>query len=554
MARERLMRKTILILLSLFLAACATTSSRREPHITLQHDSGTFWRATYEFAAPVRELKFQRPGSGIRARIFEVETPGYKFKKEGDLEVLATDGPPVNVINVRFPEYTMTIPKEYEFFAKFTDGSVAIYTGHLLASAGGKDARAFHFIPRAGESIVVAGKRSSAPVDWIDTIGDGTYVYFGSIKPVETADAISIIDPGLPPWLGAKFRESLPRLFELYARKFGVKLQERPTVLFSYFAGDATGYLDSGGTVPGLIQLAVEGAAWERESTDGLRRLMHFLAHEAVHMWNGQLVNYPDSEDSWMSEGGADALADRALLELGVADEKYFLNEQTTALNECRRGIGAGPLRSAAARGEFQMYYTCGNAIALLTEASVNADLFVFWKTLIERAHATKEKKYFIDDYIAAWRTLGATDADVAALRSLVTDPAGPQNIATMLQQKGVRINESDDVPQAFGQSLARAGLMNVLRENCSRRYGFTATRAGFRLDDPLGCSALPAGGMVKAIGGKDVIRAGQLAWDALHATCGAGASITLRVDDRDISLPCSKPVAARAPYLRIVR
>ncbi len=82
-----------------------------------------------------------------------------------------------------------------------------------------------------------------------------------------------------------------------------------------------------------------------------------------------------------MHEGSADALAERALVELGLADEARLLEYQTEALNACRRGAGAGPLRGAATRGEFDLYYSCGNVIALWTESVVRQqshDLFGF--------------------------------------------------------------------------------------------------------------------------------------------------------------------------------
>lgn len=538
--------------LALFLGACGTASKTRQARITLEHDSGTTWRATYVLPAPARELRFERETSPFRGRVFEVATPGYSFVRDGQAEILRTDGQPSDTITLRFPEYTEELEKEYDFFQKFSDGSVAIYTGHLLAAADGRAVRTIRFAPRSGQSVVVAGTRSPSPLDWTDETGEGTYAYFGSIPPIETADAISIIDPGLPGWLQARTRRMLPELFELFTRELGVRLPARPVVLFNYARGNDSGYTSGGGTLPNVIQLRVEGRAWEQESEEGLLHLFHFLAHEAAHLWNGQIANYPGTEHSWMHEGGADAMAERALLDLGQIDQKRYLEYQTAALNACRSASDTGSLREAGTRGSFDLYYSCGNAIALFTDAAIDTGLFGFWKSLVARTLAKAEPKYGVDDYFAVWRELGADDGDVSMLRSIVEEPSGTAKIAEALRLNGVGIEETDDVPQSYGQSLSRRALMHLLKQHCRGRYGFRSTPAGFELDAPLDCGQLPPGGLVKLIGGEDVIRAGHRAWDVLHSRCCAEGAITVHAGGRDVNVPCSVPAPARPAYLRV--
>lgn len=524
-------------------------SAPRRPYVTLEPD-GEAWRATWHLPAPARELRFDRE-TPFRASLFDVVTPGYAIVRDGDAEVLRTDGPPSAVITVRFPEHTGHLPKDYEFFQKFSDGSVAVYTGHLLAHANGALIRTFRLVSPDGVPIVVGGKRSTSPVTWADDAGQGTYAYFGSIEPVVSEHTIAIVDPALPDWLESTTREALPRLFAVYAERLGAELPERPTVLFNSIRSNQSGYSSSGGTLPGVIQLAIEGTGWETESAEGRLQILHFLAHEAAHLWNGQIAHYPETEHSWMHEGSADGLAQRALLEMGLIDAQRFLDYQTEALNQCRRGLGVHPLRTAGARQSFELYYTCGNALATLTEASSRGDLFAFWRLLIARAVASGGH-YDLDDYVAAWRESGASADDVTTLRALVESASSAAAIADALAARGVGMAPAATPPQPYGQSLARAALFHLLGEQCQGSYGFNTSARGLALQAALQCETFKGGVIVTAIGGHSVLREGHRAWDHLHDRCGSAEPVLVRAGDRDVEVKCSRRVAPRPEYVRV--
>ena len=549
----------LIISLVLLLAGCASAPPP-QPHVTLQPD-GDFWRATWQLATPARELRFDRPATGFRQGAFEVLTPGYAFALDGEHEVLRTDGEPASTIAVRFREFTRHLPKDYEFFQKFSDGSVAIYTGHLLAKQDDVLIRNFRFDasdrPGAGGTaggaaapriahIVSGGKRHTSPVTWTDDSGEGTYVYFGSIVPVESKDTISIVDPGLPDWLETRTRDALPRLFDLYARRLGAKLPERPTVLFSYKPSEQSGYFSSGGTLPGLIQLGIEGRGWQTESEEGLLQLFHFLAHEAAHLWNGQIVHYPDEAQAWMHEGSADGLAERALLDMRVMNEARFLRYQTDALNQCRRGLGTDPLQTAAKRGRFELYYSCGNALALLTEKTTGRNLFAFWNALIAGALAKPNHNYDVDDYYALLGDGAAT------VRPFVESPASPDALVAALQSHGIAISTPSTSPSDYSQPLARDALLHLLKEACTGSYGFNTMSNGLAIRPDVNCKGVNGGDVVESIGGHHVFREGHLAWDHVHERCGMSQPVLVEIAGREVTLPCTKPVAARPAYVRI--
>lgn len=553
-----------LTLLALLLGGCASSRPAPAPalpFITLEKEpAGEHWRATWHLDAPARELRFERNDSPFRGGLFEVLTPGFTIQHDGELEVLRTEGEPVRSVTVRFPEFTRALEKEYNFFQKFSDGSVAIYTGHLVAQPAQCDdcfIRTFRFIGPPATAMVVGGRVVASPFEWRDEQRQGSYIYFGNIAPVESAELITIIDPAVPDWLEEETKRALPRLFALYTERFGVDLPTRPTILFNYVDNGHSGYSNQGGTLPGQVQLTLDGAAWAERSDSALLHLFHFLAHESVHLWNGQVIHYPGTEDSWMHEGSADALAQRTLLELGLVDEAAFLAYQSSALNECRKGLGGFPLRDAAKRGNFSLYYSCGNMLALLTESSTaDRRLFHFWKDLIERTRASGE--YAAEDYFAVWRASGADADDVEAVRAFVERSAGANDLAAMLAANGVATIEEANPPDGYGQSVARDTLLAILKEQCRSGYSFNASTSGLALAKLKDCGAVPSPGIVTAIGGHDVLREGERTWDALYERCGTGGSVSLRImrdgAEQTVDVPCTKPVPARPPYLRIDR
>jgi hypothetical protein len=542
----------------------AETAPAADLVVVERDTTGDAWLATWHLAEPTRELRFERPAGGFRGAVFEVLTPGFALERDGDIEVLRTSGDAAAEVRVRFPEYDRQLTREYEFFRRFTDGGVAIYTGHLVARPVGDAAerpfvRRLRFVPPAGAAVIVGGQRHDGAVEWTDAGGRGTYVYLGSATPVVSDDVISIIDPGLPAWLERRTRDALPQLFALYGGRLQAEPDARPVVLFDYTPGEAVGYSNGGGTLPGLIQLGVEGGTWQTESRAALRQLLHFLAHEAAHVWNGEIAHYPGNEDAWLHEGSADALAERALLKLGVIDDDAFLDYQSAALNDCRAGLAVTPLRTSVQQGRPRMAYTCGNMIALLTESALRAhgaDLFEFWRALIARA-LSQGGVYRAEDYVAVWRTLGAADTDIAALQALVDGDTDIELLPRALRATGVRVEPADPLP-SHGLALARDAMARLMPADCGGRIGYRTTPTGFIIDRDVVCNNLIPGSRVVAFGGHDVLQAGHLAFDHVREACsGAGrARVTLHTDDsaaaRDVDVACTAQLPARPEYLRI--
>ncbi|MNN29453.1 hypothetical protein D3C81_1430550 [compost metagenome] len=99
-----------------------------------------------------------------------------------------------------------------------------------------------------------------------------------------------------------------------------------------------------------------------------LERSRWFIGHESAHFWLGQAVRYEFARDAWITEGGADLMAVRALKALDPAyDDRAELQTEVDDCTDLARGK---PVAEAGDRGEHRAYYACGAVFAMAAEAA----------------------------------------------------------------------------------------------------------------------------------------------------------------------------------------
>jgi hypothetical protein len=189
----------------------------------------------------------------------------------------------------------------------------------------------------------------------------------------------------------------LPKLFSYFESKTHQKLTFRPVVYLNYKPTIMSGYQNSGGTLPGLVQLTIEGEKWVQGNDFTLETVIKFLAHESAHFWNGEMFENVDEDGAaWLHEGGADAFAYRALFELGIINQKTLNQKYDNALNRCALKLKQKALNESSKTRQFGNYYDCGSTIMLLVDkalAKKSKDIFDFWNKLLKNS-ASKNNQY----------------------------------------------------------------------------------------------------------------------------------------------------------------
>ncbi|GAB3750419.1 hypothetical protein [Lysobacter olei] len=408
--------KSLLGCMSLTLAAaCALPLHAEEApssvgiHLVSQ---GGQWEVRYALPRPARTLRFVRVDQkGNRAKTWTPVDPELTIALEGGEEVIRrTDGAAFDHVAFRMSPRYMTLEKDYAPFAPFGDGGLLIHSGRFHACVdrcvGGESFR-LSLQPPTGAHGIVHGQ--VVPTIRIEDSGDGTNLYVGRALPVATPDVVAVIDAAFPADTRGRLESLLPRLMAFYGHEFGV-LSSRPMLFASRDeAHPDGGYGFQGGTLPGQVFMHLYGRHEAFKTAAFASRLDWFFAHEAAHLYQ-RFAPLADAGDSWIHEGGADALAAVALQALGVVERGAVEARLQSSLGTCAAGIGQHALTQAHVDGSFEASYACGFVMQMAVDAAAMrasqgaCGLACVWREFQAKVAAG-----------AAWNT--TTFIDVAAQR-----------------------------------------------------------------------------------------------------------------------------------------
>lgn len=433
----------ILLFAFLFLG-CASTQTQRVD-VTIDDVPATdSWRAALRFAQPVASVAFVRNREPFRSAKWQIVSPaGAKW----DGETIALPVPSSEVV-LEFATDTADRMKDYNVNLAFTDGSRLFYNGHLRTTLDAPH----HWTFRSPRTIRLLETKASGKLAW--ERDDDTYVYFGSIEPVQSEQMTLLVDPGLPPWIASQMRDLAPKQLAYYAQKVGSELPFKPLVLLSWAGDEPSGFNFKGGTLPGLVQIALAGKGWLSETDEGSANWFRHLAHEVFHLWDGETFP-PETEAEWLSEAGAEHASFLALRDLGVIDETKRKQMLVDAANECIIRLEGKPLTAANPRN----YYTCG---VVLLERAAGEQMWDVWRRLF-----IKDRKYTTAALVAAVRPEGG-----AAISQLTaTGPGGLTDvfIADQLRAAGIPVSPVALDQAPVNQNVSRQLLVEAIRRCASR-------------------------------------------------------------------------------------
>jgi len=438
------------VLTAALLGACAaaplpqgTWDARAAPVVEVTRD-GDRWTADYVFTRDAPVWAFMDSALVVDVRQpwrpsqWTVETPGVVMERRGNYDVIRSrDGGPVPR-HVRFSIQPKAVDLEAEYGTlTFSDGAVALPTRQFdvfaLASVEAAEAMPadLNGVDLEGGPSTVTWRDTAGPVLFngerraqLTTTGERSYVLLGQARVTPGEGLTTVIDPNLPSWIGEEIRSFAPHVGDYYQRRLGKPGvgSETSTVMVSW-NGPTERLSSMGGSVlPGLIVMQFEGVGVMNPSQEVQERSRWFIGHESAHFWLGQAVRYQFAREAWITEGGADLMAVRALKALNPAyDDRAELQ---TEVDDCTDLARHKPVAEAGDRGEHRAYYACGAVFALAAEGA-------------QKRRDGGDWFDFLRPVLAANRADGVlTRAEwLEALTRVSGDPSLAQTIERMLDQ-----------------------------------------------------------------------------------------------------------------------
>ncbi len=453
-----------LALILLILAACSPedgvqTQVRDQDSLapfslTLSERVNGAWRFTVDLSEPQNALIFSRSRHDYRTSSYQSLSAGARLERIGGFDTILFD-PGVMRASFEITPFTETLPGTYTPFIPFSDGGQAVYLGafellrvadvqavtDLNGNLDAWDGEQFD-IPvhlKTRNSVLLDGAVHSGSAKAIVN-GNGPYAYLGPTPLVEGKSFSGVMDPGLPQWLMDGFDEDLARIFAALEEGFGRSLKTKATIMFAFRGYETEGFSNTGGVLDGgLMVLETSGDAM-REPNDRLRGYLEwFLTHEATHLFqhSGEL-RYADKSDSWITEGGANAVTHHLADKLNTMPNDIIQGRYQNAFDYCVASIKGSSMAEITNRND-QSHYDCGDFIFRISDAALpDSDLFDIWEALLVQAEA--ENEYDTAKYFAALRALGVGEDIVTRMEAFVAgpviDPAA--ELSAMMEDVGI--------------------------------------------------------------------------------------------------------------------
>jgi hypothetical protein len=457
------MRALAFVCLVALLAGCAPRGPRLGPPAPVAATvevvkAGETWTATFHLPTQAPAWVFARSSLARvgqqpwREGAWSVETAGVRLERHGLYDMLVAEGGG-NVpaaVRIRFTPVVDELQTDSAPAIRFSTGATALFSGQFglfaMPAIAAADAlpgdlsgvdipytrtRAT-FRDEAGPVLYAGQRLPSVAVDE----DDGTYVLFGPAVPALGGGIATIIDPALPAWLREVLLRMTPAILERYTMALGPPPGAQPMLMVSWAGPTPHRTSMRGSTLPDLLAMTFEGEGVVHENPAVRDRALWFIAHESAHFWLGEAIVNEYARDAWITEGGADLLAIRAV---AAADPQYdWRGELQKAVDDCVRLSAGRGVASADERGEQRAYYACGAVFGLVAEAASHHEFSGFVRRLVKanRGHRVVTRE--------AW---------LATVDRVSHDPSLSRDIAVLLDRGAA------DPGAAIASLFTRAGV-----------------------------------------------------------------------------------------------
>lgn len=413
--------------------------------------------------------------------------------------------------------------------------------GHEVVFAGqGSDERRVHI----GADAVSAANADSDQSRRRERLFADHYVFIGSADTRSYPGFIALRDTRVPRWLAARVEKTAGLLLDTLTQAFDVP----PTGRVALFML-ADGVHPQSGS-----QLSVHGdlsrgpairlhfvSPAPAVDADHQLKADEFIAHELVHLWNGDRFR-SDLSRPWLHEGGADWLSAAALHDAGIAPGERLGQRLQSAFELCLVTHANEVWSRLDGSHGYDRAYACGMVLHALLYAVVRQHDPTI--DPLAASAALYRQSAPLDEAGFARFAVRGTPAGHALHRALRdADAVFGTSVVQMLGALGVPYRH---VPLAEVKSVAprvRAALVRAIgNADCTRFAGFWTRESYVEFDPDNECRTLPVSARLIAAADVSLMHEPGRAVAAIAAHCKAALRVPVDLHDGGrVELPCPR-------------
>jgi len=365
--------------------------ARNELITELSQEKGE-WFVQYTSHVPINSIEFPFSPDDSRQHRWQLLDEQFTFLQSGTSDaVIRKDNSSFTQVKFKLTPTYIHLPKAYAPFSPFSDGGLLIHTARFfgcseLCSVFDNQWYLSLSIDTT-ENIYHDGKLYKNNVAWWDK-NDGSKVYIGPQQIKHEPSYTSVIDRGLPKNISNALSQTLPKMMDMLAERYG-QLSEKPMLFASFGQTQAAHFGRQGGVLPNQVFMHWYGKLPEK----GLHQeyeLLWFFAHEAAHLYQGNIGGGLDEHLAWIHEGHAEYIAMELLLEFLPDAHLYteqLLQRAQQTCDQYHQDKNSGRL---VAQADYRLFYQCGLlAYDLIAQANTkqgsdNSSIDALWLALVK--------------------------------------------------------------------------------------------------------------------------------------------------------------------------
>jgi len=313
----------------------------------------------YKFSKPIKELYFKNAPDGFISKHWQLasEKPNITISNKiihlkapsKHISLIVTDGFDTSEIRAYSP---------YIFMKKQTAVFLDYFLPHQIIDASIERGRAI----KPSFKVTLQSEMNKKETFTVNSENVNRYIFIENEgKKIENRTSF-FISQEVPKELNQVITSSVNTLLHYFEHYFNYTLPQPVEVIVNYNKNkEYIGF--EGSALNGQVVLELSGKDLLFKPKQFKTFILHTLAHEAVHLWNGYVWSQVPNSPTWLYEGSTDHLAYEALLNLELIPVKHYDYFYQVQLEECKNALSNKALNNVDNTPYFNSAYSCGRVI-----------------------------------------------------------------------------------------------------------------------------------------------------------------------------------------------